>query len=340
MKKGLAENTIIIYTTDNGTANGINYNKETKKTLGYNAGLKGTKGSHYDGGHRVPFFINWPKGDVLKASKVNTLVAHVDLLPTLSELSGIEFGPNKVLDGTSVASLLKGEKGDPERMLVVDTQRNQLPEKGRNPCVMSTQWRLVNGSELYDFVKDPGQKENVAAQYPEQVEKMQNFYDTWWEGIQSDIRYAHIPIGAENNEKVILTVHDLHTEENLPWHEGQIRDAKFHPKGYYTIQVKESGNYKFQLSRYPQESGLLISQDIPEKAGTPYQDGQPIGKGLGISKARITIGELQIETDANANAPSVELSGYLEKGSYKMSTYFENDKGDIMTAYYTAVQKL
>jgi len=338
-KNGLSENTIIIYTTDNGTANGINYNKQTKKTRGYNAGLRGTKGSHYDGGHMVPFFIHWPKGNVLQETKIDELVSHVDLLPTLTELSGISFQPKKELDGSSVVSILEGKEKHMDRMLVVDTQRKQLPEKGRNPCVMSREWRLVNDTELYNIVKDPGQKENIADQHPEQVKKMKTFYDTWWESIQSDIRYAYIPIGGEKNDEVIITVHDLHTEENLPWHEGQIRDGKFHPEGYYTIRVKESGNYKFQLSRYPKESGLLISQEIPEKATTPYLDGQPIGKGFQISKAMVDVGDIHIEVDTNAEKPSVTLNGYLEKGEYKMRCRFKSEKGELLTAYYTSIQK-
>ncbi|TSE10823.1 arylsulfatase [Aquimarina algiphila] len=340
-KSGLSENTIIIFTTDNGTANGINYNKVTKQTLGYNAGLKGTKGSHYDGGHRVPFFIRWPKGKVLKKSKINELVAHVDLLPTLTELVGIEYQSKKTLDGISVVSLLEGKtKTIVDRMLVVDTQRKQWPEKGRNPCVMSTRWRLVNGNELYDFVNDPGQKIDLSSKHPDEVVKMQNFYDTWWESIQSDIKYAQIPVGGEDKDPVRLTIHDLHTEENLPWHEGQIRNGEFHPEGYYTIRVEESGNYQFNLRRYPEESGLSIDQDIESIASTPYKDGQPVGKGLQVSKAIVNIGNLNLKTDVDINATSAILSGHLEKGEYKLSCTFVNTEGKKFSAYYTSIEKL
>ncbi|WP_109436825.1 arylsulfatase [Aquimarina sp. AU119] len=340
-KSGLSENTIIIFTTDNGTANGINYNKATKQTLGYNAGLKGTKGSHYDGGHRVPFFIRWPKGKVLKKSKINELVAHVDLLPTLTELVGIEYQSKKTLDGISVVSLLEGKtKTIGDRMLIVDTQRKQWPEKGRNPCVMSTRWRLVNGNELYDFVNDPGQKIDLSSKHPDEVVKMQNFYDTWWESIQSDIKYAQIPVGREDKDPVRLTIHDLHTEENLPWHEGQIRNGEFHPEGYYTIRVEESGNYQFNLRRYPEESGLSIDQDIESIASTPYKDGQPVGKGLQVSKAIVNIGNLNLKTDVDINATSAILSGHLEKGEYKLSCTFVNTEGKKFSAYYTSIEKL
>ena len=54
---GILDNTIIIFTTDNGTSNGYKYSKKDRKWLGFNAGMRGTKTSEYDGGHRVPFII-------------------------------------------------------------------------------------------------------------------------------------------------------------------------------------------------------------------------------------------------------------------------------------------
>ena len=67
---GIAENTIVIFTTDNGTARGYQVNKKTDEVFGYNAGMRGTKGSEYDGGHRVPFIIRWPKGGLSGGKKI------------------------------------------------------------------------------------------------------------------------------------------------------------------------------------------------------------------------------------------------------------------------------
>jgi len=340
-KAGLYDNTIVIYTTDNGTANGINYNKETQKTYGYNAGLKGTKGSHYDGGHKVPFFMHWPNGPIAEKVKVNELVAHVDLLPTLAELAEISYQPRKVLDGESVASLLNGDVKSLDRMLVVDTQRNQWPEKGRNSCVMSTKWRLVNGNELYDTQKDPGQKENIADKHPEQVQKMKEYYNTWWESIQSDIQHAFIPIGFSKKDPVLITVHDMHTDDALPWNFTQIRKGDFHPQGYYTVRVEEAGEYKFKLSRYPEESGLPISDNIAPIKGTKYIDGLPEGKGINISAAQVTLGDKIIKTEVNdASSSYITLTGHLEKGNYKMESNFIGSKGEVFSAYYTSIEKL
>ncbi|MEP2240493.1 MAG: arylsulfatase, partial [Maribacter sp.] len=120
---GKLENTIVIFTTDNGTAAGIG--KKNGLVTGYNANLKGTKSSPYDGGHRVPFLIHWPKGNITAnhLKQTNDLVAHVDMLPTLAKLCGIDFTPKNELDGTDVSQVFYPNKKLADRMLVVDTQR-------------------------------------------------------------------------------------------------------------------------------------------------------------------------------------------------------------------------
>ena len=108
------ENTIFIFTTDNGTASGREI---------FNAGMRGQKGSEYDGGHRVPFFLHWPGGGMNKKHVVDTLCHAVDVAPTLLELTGSEKPKGYKFDGTSIASLLKsGAKPQwAERMLITDS---------------------------------------------------------------------------------------------------------------------------------------------------------------------------------------------------------------------------
>ena len=71
---GIKDNTIFVYTTDNGTASGEKV---------FNAGMKGKKGSPYEGGHRVPFYLHWPAGGITKQHDVKTLTHAVDVVPTL-----------------------------------------------------------------------------------------------------------------------------------------------------------------------------------------------------------------------------------------------------------------
>lgn len=337
---GQFDNTILIFTTDNGTARGITTIKESGEVLGYNSGLRGTKGSHYDGGHKVPFFISWPDGDIQKKSKSNDLVAHVDLLPTLAELVDITFTSKKPLDGKSMIGTLKGTKTDTERMLVVDTQRNQLPEKGKNPSVMQGEWRLVNGKELYNTLDDVGQKNDVAAQNPERVKKMQEFYDEWWASLQGDIRYAEIPIGDKAANPVLITIHDMHTPENLPWNQVQIRNGEANPNGYYSIDIVEDGTYEFRLYRYSPESKLGLTASTEEIKGASFMNGLPKGKSLAIEKAIIEIGDTKFESIPEKSNNFITIKADLTKGSHELRSTFLSKDGSEMAAYYTEIEKL
>ena len=336
---GKFDNTILIFTTDNGTALGIAKDEEGNE-LGYNAGLRGKKGSHYDGGHKVPFFISWPDGDILQQAKSSDLVAHVDLLPTIAELVDIPLTPKKELDGTSMAATLRGGETNLERMLVIDTQRNQLPEKGRNPCVMHGDWRLVNGTELYDTSNDPGQEKDIAGEHPEKVKEMQDFYDQWWTSIDGDIRYAEIPLGHKETNPVLITVHDMHTSKNLPWNQVQIRAGEAHPKGYYSIKVVEEGEYLFRLYRYPPESGFELNASVEPIEGTAFIDELPKGESLNIAKGRVEIGNRTYEANLENDSRSITIKANLTKGSHEMKCNFLAPDGTEMASYYTEIEKI
>ena len=163
--KGSTENTIFIFTTDNGTAGGQRL---------YNAGMRGNKGSTYDGGHRVPFFLHWPAGGFDQERRIETLTAHIDVFPTLLDLCGLEKPQGVKMDGRSLRPLL--EKGDhpdwPDRIIMTDSQKKELPTKWATTAVMSERWRLIDGKELYDIDADPGQKNNVFDEHPEVVERL------------------------------------------------------------------------------------------------------------------------------------------------------------------------
>lgn len=172
-KLGVKDNTIFIFMTDNGTSRGEKI---------FNAGMTGKKGSPYDGGHRVPFFLHWPAGDMAEENLVKTLTHVTYIAPTLLDLAGIEQPATSNFDGISIRPLL--EEGDaakwPDRMVITDSQRVTDPIKWRQSSVMSQGLRLVNGEELHNIDADPGQKINLAERYPERVETMRAFYEQEW----------------------------------------------------------------------------------------------------------------------------------------------------------------
>lgn len=147
---GVYQNTIFIFTTDNGTASGEKV---------FNAGMRGNKTSPYDGGHRVPFFLHWPAAGMDKKQAVKEITQAIDIVPTLLDLTGSSKPEKLNFDGISLRPLLDSatDADWPERFLVTDSQRVFDPIKWRQSAVMSNQWRLVNGTELYDIKDDPGQ---------------------------------------------------------------------------------------------------------------------------------------------------------------------------------------
>ncbi|MBM4081115.1 MAG: arylsulfatase, partial [Planctomycetes bacterium] len=155
---GLEDNTILIFMTDNGSSGSCHLDRQQFMTKGYNAGMRGKKGSYYDGGHRVPFLVRWPAGGLNGGRDIAEMSLHIDLLPTFIDLCGLKPPPGVVFDGLSLAPLLRGERaalpGD-RFEFVQYRQSTEAPDKWTN-AVMTRRWRLVRGQELYDIKADPG----------------------------------------------------------------------------------------------------------------------------------------------------------------------------------------
>jgi arylsulfatase A-like enzyme len=179
----IAENTLVIYLTgDNGGTAGVQI---------FNAGMKGGKCTPYQGGTRAACFFRWPAGGISAGGECSALSAHIDLFPTLAEITGAEL-PDPVkpqVEGRSLLGLLKNPKGAwPDRTLVHHVGRW---EKGRaadakhSQCaIQNSRFTLVNNRELYDLDADPGETTNVIAKHPQIVASLRASYDAWWQDVQ------------------------------------------------------------------------------------------------------------------------------------------------------------
>lgn len=173
---GALENTLIVFTTDNGAPH-------KPDSPNFNGGYKTGKGSPYEGGVHVPSFWYW-RNVLPEGGKTDALTAHIDMFSTFCELAGVTI-PNNIqkLDGRSVVPILENiDKKMKDRMLFTHSGRW---DKGAKPnpdgpwAVRTKRWRLV-GDELYDISNDPFEKENVAAQNPKVVKKLETAYKKWW----------------------------------------------------------------------------------------------------------------------------------------------------------------
>lgn len=343
---GIADDTIFIFTTDNGTASGAKI---------YNAGMKGGKGSPYDGGHRVPFYMHWPNGGLTKQHDVDELTHMVDIVPTLLEMTGVKPPENVKFDGVSITSLLDADKKVdwPDRYVISDSQRVRDPIKWRGSAVMSKRYRLINGKQLYDMSVDPGQTKNVAKENPKVVEDMRAFYDAWWAELEPTFaQTTEIYLGHKDHLTVSLTAHDWIQKEYPAWHQGSIREAKRKLKkgedtlkhvGHWAVKVVEDGNYQISLRRWPVESGLAINAATPAGANVPGAtkafrtvEGNAIGATHGV----LRIDGKDLETKPLVEgAEEITFTTELKKGSYKLAPFFKIKEGEL-GAYYAVVTRL
>ncbi len=333
--EGLAENTIFIFMTDNGTATG--------ETV-FNAGMRGKKASEYDGGHRVPFFIHWPKGGLNVGRDVDRLTAHVDILPTLLDLCGLTMDYNYSFDGRSLIPLLFDIPTPwPDRVLVTDSQRVVDPIKWRKSSVMTEEWRLVNGKELYAIKKDPGQKQDLGAEYPEMVERLREAYELWWASmVDSFSNEARIIVGHPAENPSHLTAHDwIIAEGQVPWHQSHIRSGAG-DLGHWALEVEAGGEYEITIARWPREAGAAIDEAIPSGEPVPGLRAFRETPGVGFDATQAII-SLNGETFNQAVHPGdreVSFDVVLESGRLNLGSWFENEIGEQFSAYYAYVERV
>ncbi len=335
-EQNLTDNTLFIFTTDNGSSTGW-------KT--FNAGMRAGKGSEYDGGHRVPFFLHWPKGGMTGGREVEPITAHVDILPTLIDLCGIAPPKGVKFDGRSIAPLLRGRADDwPDRILVTDSQRVKDPIKWRKSSVMTSRWRLVNGKELYEIKKDPGQKKNVAAEHTAVVARLTDFYDAWWEDLLPTFKNATaISLGHEADNPARLTSHDWITTRMTPWNQSHIRSAMTGEKntGFWNVNVVADGNYVIRLRRWPEEADLAIDAPLDPGAAVPGAKAfrTTPGKRIQPVKASIEVGGVSKTADIKPGAKEVTFDVALKAGKTRMTALFTTADGMTYGAYYAYVER-
>jgi len=342
---GLEKDTILIFMTDNGTSGGD-----------YNAGMRGKKGSEYDGGHRVPCFIRWPGGGLLKkgTGEIDRLTAHIDILPTLIELCGLRRPQGVKFDGDSLVGLLMGRDDNwPGRTLITDSQRIEQPEKWRKIAVMTDRWRLINGKELYDMKADPGQKNDIADGNPTVVEELRAAYENWWADVSERFdEYCEIIIGSTKETLSRLSCHDWHSVGGIQQAQSSqdaVREG-MQVSGFWAVDIERDGTYQFELRRWPKELNLPINAAVPG------------GKAITATEARLKVAPVSAPrfrgdkfTPAKAGAESrgvdvtklvpkdargVTFEVELKAGKGRLQTWFIDDKGKSRGAYYVYVKRL
>jgi arylsulfatase A-like enzyme len=181
---GAWENTLLVFTSDNGGLYGITYQYP----------LRAGKGSYYEGGIRVPFFILWE--NKVDPHKYATAVTNLDLFPTLLEAAGVDLSKHS-FDGVSLLPLLTSSTQIPERPLFWhfpiylqaynvhhNQNRDSLFRTRPGSVIRSGDWKLHHyfeddGLELYHLKEDISEQHNLVQQHPEKAEELYNLLKTW-----------------------------------------------------------------------------------------------------------------------------------------------------------------
>lgn len=236
----ISRNTIVIFMCDNGP-----------NSRRYVMGYRGHKSSVYEGGIRSPFFIRWP-GQFAASYKLNTVAAHIDVMPTLLGCCQIPVPDNVKLDGIDLSPGMRAEAvAVPDRHVVIQAHRGDKPTRYHHMAVRNQRWKLVHATgfgkerfqgeprfELYDMREDPLEERNVADRRPDIVRQMRDAYDQWFDDVSSTREQNYDPprivIDAEKENPVVLTRQDWRRSGDQGWGNN----------GSWLIRVAQSANLR------------------------------------------------------------------------------------------------
>ena len=202
---GLERETLVIFMNDNGGTVGVKL---------FNAGMRGSKVTPWQGGVRAASFWRWP--GTLTPGDVDALAAHLDVLPTLAALAGavISDKAKAQIEGRSLVPLLENPAAAwPERTLVTHAgrwERGKAASAKYSHCaIRNSRWKLISPGagarawQLYDLKSDPGEQQDVAAAQPETVRELETAYDAWWTSVQPQLVNEDAPVPAENSFRTL-----------------------------------------------------------------------------------------------------------------------------------------
>ena len=194
-RHGLAKNTLVIFTTDNGYAPAGNIPR--LQTFGHDssAGFRGAKSDAFEGGHRVPFIVRWP-GVTPAGSRSDAVIGHLDVFATCAEMLATKLPDNAAEDSASILAVLRGQRsaslsrdalvhhsaegefairqGNWKLILCPGSGGWSPPTKSPSPWTQAKpdSFEGLPPFQLYDLASDPGEKTNLAAKHPEVVQRL------------------------------------------------------------------------------------------------------------------------------------------------------------------------
>jgi len=246
----IEKNTIIIFMTDNGP-------QQTR----YIAGMRGKKGSVFRGGVRVPFFIKYPA--LIKNHKtIETPVAHIDILPTISKLCNVKQPMDRVVDGKNLLPLINDKQVDWQNRSLFFYWTRRYPELYNNMAIQKGKYKLIGNAnynasikdfELFNINEDPYEQYNIIKENEIMAEKLKSELDhTYKELINSKNlkNQPRIVIGSQYENPLILNRNDAGGERGI-WNQEDVY-------GKWRVQINEGHyNIKFKFIKPVKKNGKM-----------------------------------------------------------------------------------
>ncbi len=244
---GISDNTIVIYFSDNGP-----------NSWRWNGGMKGRKGSVDEGGVRSPMFVKW-ESVIPAGKKIEEIAGAIDLLPTLTDLAGIDFQPQKPLDGVSLKPLLLEENPQWTDRLIFSYWNNKT-------SVRNQKYRLDADNQLFDMQNDPGQYTDVSDRNPNVANNLVQAKNKWINEVLSELNKdekRNFTVGFPDYKYTQLPARDgmahgniqrsnrwpncsfftnwTSTSDSITWDIEVLEDGEFEVEVYYTCPAGDVG---------------------------------------------------------------------------------------------------
>jgi len=213
---------------------------------------------------------------------------------------------------------------------------------------MTDRWRMINGEELYDMQADTAQQRNVAVAHPAVFNDLKDYYEKWWaELLPTFAEPTPIILGHEKANPATLTAHDwLGANAQIPWNQRHIRKLERENDGihknYWWVDVAVPGTYRFELRRWPAESGLAINAAAEPGAQVPGTAAYRTVKGKSFTAvlARLEIDDKVLKAGVGESAGLVSFTTRVSTGKRKLTAVFSDVAGQELGAFYLTVTRL
>ncbi len=256
----IVDNTIVIFMTDNGP-----------QQVRYVGGMRGRKGSVYQGGVRVPFYLRYPAA-FGKNKDIATVSAHIDILPTLAELCHVNLPTDRKMDGHSLVAPILGKKVAWENRSLFFYWSRRYPELYNNMALRKGDYKLVGMTDydaslhefqMFNIKTDPFEKENIVASNLPKAKELKSELDRMYQELITSPNLVDAPriiIGTKFENPVILNRNDAGGERGI-WNQEEVYGnwrARI-KKGTYDIKFKFVTPVKGKGQMYL-ETGVLVKQ--------------------------------------------------------------------------------